>query len=320
MLPHIFFIVKLKKILPSVFASAAVLAAMTFFFISPAHYAESISEGISLWAVSVLPATFPLLFLTALFTRMRLYKLLSRAVSPIAGKGFRISGAGGCAAILSMLSGYPIGARTVLDLYEKGYVSKDETFRLSCLCSTTGPMFLVGVVGSAMFRNAALGWILLLSHYLGVLSVCFLLRFTGKTQPVKKIIPPLSNGENVISESLTQSVISILCVGGSIAVFYAFGQMLSDLGAFLEMGTTAEGILRGLLEMTSGCALLSQSVTPLSAALCCFLVTFGGLCVLVQQIAYLSHAKVKILPFVAVKLLQAAIAGGTAYLLALTIL
>ncbi len=72
--------------------------------------------------------------------------------------------------------------------------------------------------------------------------------------------------------------------------------------------------------MTSGCALLSQSVTPLSAALCCFLVTFGGLCVLVQQIAYLSHAKVKILPFVAVKLLQAAIAGGTANLLALTIL
>ncbi len=293
---------------------------MTFFFISPARYAKSVSEGISLWAVSVLPATFPLLFLTALFTRLKVYQLLSRAVSPIARKGFRISGAGGCAALLSMLSGYPVGARTVLDLYEKGYVSEEETFRLSCLCSTTGPMFLVGVVGSAMFQNALLGWVLLLSHYIGILTVCFFLRFTAKNKPVKQEFLPVIQNGNLVSESLTSSVLSILCVGGSIAVFYAFGQMLSDIGAFLSMGTTAEGILRGLLEMTSGCALLSKNCTPLSLALCCFLVTFGGLCVLVQQIAYLSRAKVNTLRFVAVKLLQAVIAGTTAYLLALFIL
>ncbi|MDE6059563.1 MAG: hypothetical protein K2G44_05965 [Clostridia bacterium] len=309
----------LKKAIPSFLASAAVLLAMAFFLASPARYVKSVSEGISLWAVSVLPATFPFLFLTAIFTRLKLYGRLSRAAAPIAGKAFRVSGAGGCAAVLSMLSGYPVGARTVLDLYEKGAVSKQETFRLACLCSTTGPMFLVGVVGSAMFQNVLLGWVLLLSHYFGVLTVCFFLRFTGKPFKAEKLPVIKTRNDNIVSESLTSSVLSVLCVGGSIAVFYAFGQMLSDVGAFIHMGNTAEGILRGLLEMTSGCALLSQAPAPLTAALSCFLVTFGGLCVLVQQIAFLSRAEVKTLPFLGVKLLQAVIAGGAAYLLSLAV-
>ena len=308
---------KLKKILPSVFAAAAVVIAMAFFLISPARYAKSVSEGISLWAVSVLPATFPFLFLTALFTRFKVYRALSRAVSPIAGKVFRVSGAGGCAAILSMLSGYPIGARAVYDLYSQGRIPKEETFRLACLCSTTGPMFLVGVVGSAMFSSPKLGWIMLLAHFLGVLSVCFVLRFTGKPVHSQPVLLPAAKQENVLYDSLISSVVSILCVGGSIAVFYAFGQMLSDAGAFLSLGNTAEGILRGLLEMTSGCSILAKEPSALSCALCCFLVTFGGLCVLVQQIAYLSRTNVKILPFLGIKLLQAVVAGGLCFVFCL---
>lgn len=311
---------KLKKILPAALASAAVLFAMALFLFSPARYAKSVSDGISLWAVSVLPATFPFLFLTALFTRLKVYRTLSRAVSPIAGKVFRVSGEGGCAAILSMLSGYPIGARAVLDLYEKGKIPEEETFRLSCLCSTTGPMFLVGVVGSAMFQSPTLGWILLLSHFVGVLFVCFLLRFTAKPVAVQKLPVQKLQNDNIVYEILTSSVLSILCVGGSIAVFYAFGQMLSDLGAFLPMNNTAEGILRGLLEMTSGCAILSKDTTPLSLALCCFLVTFGGLCVLVQQIAYLTRAKVKVLPFLGIKFVQALLAGTLCFCISLLIL
>ncbi len=309
---------KIKKIISAIIPAAIVLAAMICFLIHPARYSQSVREGISLWAVNVLPATFPFLFLTALFTRFRLFGKISRSVAPLAGKLFRISGEGGCAAVLAMLSGYPVGARAVLDLYERGAIAKEESFRLACLCSTTGPMFLVGVVGSAMFLNPAIGWIMLAAHYLGVLSVCFLLRFSAKPTQRMPYAVRTERG-NLLYDSLYSSVISILCVGGSIALFYAFGQILFDLGAFLHVGSTAEGVLRGLIEMTSGCALLSRTPSALTAALCTFLVTFGGLCVLVQQIAYLSRAEVKILPFLGVKLLQSVLAGGFAYLFSLAL-
>lgn len=300
-----------KRIL-SILATAVVLLAMTVFLTAPAHYAQSIQTGISLWAVSVLPATFPFLFLTALLTKLRPYSFFSEKLSPLAGRLFRISGAGSGAAILSALSGYPVGARMVSDLYCGQRIAKTETFRLACLCSTSGPMFLVGTVGCMMYGSAKTGWIMLFSHLFAVWLVCFFLRFTAK--PVRFAAPPpIKPSENALSDSLWSAVVSILCVGGFIALFACFGQMLSDLGVFAGIsallgGAYAEGVCRGLMEMTTGCAFLSSYATPLSCALSAAIVTFGGLCVLCQQTAYLSRAGVRILPFLGVKLLQAVIA------------
>lgn len=314
------------KNLSALITSAIAVFAMTVFLIFPARYAKAVSEGISLWAVNVLPATFPFLFLTALLSSLRLFSLLAEKISPIARKIFRISGTGGCTAVMSALSGYPVGARLLFDLNERKLISEDEKFRLACLCSTSGPMFLVGVVGGAMFRSAKAGWIALLSHLISVYVVCFTLRFCkkkGNRAPSRVYTSiPAYKKENPLYESLSSSVTSILCVGGFIALFYAFGQMLSDLGVFAganalfsltPLAPYGEGILRGLLEMTTGCALLAQTPCPLSLAISCFLVTFGGICVLCQQLSYLTRAGIKTLPFVAVKSIQAVLSAVICY-------
>ncbi len=303
-----------KKVLSALVCSV-VLFSMTVFLSAPARYAKSVLDGISLWATNVLPATFPFLFLTALLTGLRPYAAFSKKLSPVAGKLFRVSGAGGGAALLSALSGYPVGARIVCDLYEQKAISKSETFRLACLCSTSGPMFFVGTVGCLMFESAKAGWIALFSHLCAVYAVCFFLRFFAK--PVKAALPaPAKTTESTLYDSLYRSVISILCVGGFIALFYCLGQMLSDLGFFRGISALfgspfyLEGVFRGLLEMTTGCHCLSAAKTPLSLALSCALVTFGGVCVLCQQATYLSRANVRMLPFLGVKILQAFLAFG----------
>lgn len=300
--------------------SALLLAVMALFLADPVRYAASIADGISLWAVNVLPATFPFLFLTALLTGLRPYALFSRKLAAPTGKIFRISGAGGGAALLSALSGYPVGARMVYDLHCAGKLARGEEFRLGCLASTSGPMFLVGTVGGLMYGNAAAGWIMLLSHLAAVWAVCFLMRF--RARPADS--PPLlqKSDPSLLYDSLYNAVISILCVGGFIALFSCFGQMLADLGLFRFplFGEYTEGVLRGLLEMTTGCAALSKLKTPLSYALSCGLVTFGGSCVLCQQAAYLTRAGVKMLPFLGVKLLQALLATGVCLCLCWAIL
>ena len=291
------------------------LIAMAFFLAFPVRYTESVREGVSLWAISVLPATFPFLFLTALFTRNKCFSRVSACVSPIAGGLFAVSGAGGSAALLSALSGYPVGARAVSDLYLKGYLPKEEAFRTACLATTTGPMFLVGAVGARMFHSALAGWLMLISHLVAVWAVCVLLRI-GKKSALSSPAPVRGDGN--ISDLIYEAVISILCVGGAIALFYAFGQMLTDLGAFAGIeNQTVVGILRGLLEMTSGCACLAAEVSPLSLATACFLVTFGGLCVIVQQWTFLSKTQIKLLPFLGVKLVQGALAGALCFALCL---
>ena len=69
--------------------------------------------------------------------------------------------------------------------------------------------------------------------------------------------------------------------------------------------------------MTAGCNLFSQDPRPLSLALCAFLVTFGGFCVLVQQLAFLTRAGIKPLPFLAVKFVQGLLAAAICFPLSL---
>lgn len=292
----------------------AVLFALILFLAFPARYGESVKTGISLWAVSVLPATLPFLFLSALFTGLELFPRLAKAVSPAADKLFRVSGAGGCAALLSALSGYPVGARTILDLSEKGLIRRDERLRVAALATTTGPAFLVGAVGAGMYARPAVGWMLYLCHLAGVYAVSFALRFSAK-KPAPVPLPPPKKLS--LSDALTSSVLSVLCVGGAIAIFYAFGSMIADMGALFSLPPAAETVIRGLLEMTSGCALAAREPSAAGLAMSEFFVTFGGLCVLVQQLAFLEKAEIPVGKFLLVKLAQGGAAALFAYLFSL---
>ena len=301
---------KIKPSVLNIIVFAVVLLAIALFLSNPAKYAQSILTGINLWAVSVLPATFPFLFLTALVTALPPFLALTRKISPFFERLFRVSGAGAGVAVLASLSGYPVGARLFFDLKQSGRIAKNENFRLACLVTTSGPPFLVGTVGALMFGSTKAGWILLLSHLLAVWLVCILLGCFGKKENFATLLPPSNSNPNLLYDTLWNAVVSVLCVGGLIALFYCFGEMLGSLGLFSVFGSNpfAEGVLRGLLEMTTGCNILSKIGTPLALASSCALVTFGGFCVLFQQLAYLTRAEVKMLPFLAVKLFQAALA------------
>lgn len=279
----------------------------------PAKAMGYISEGLTLWATCVLPASLPFLFLSSLLSRGRAFQGVSRRLAPLMGKLFSLSGEGGCAAVLAALSGYPVGAKTVSELRERGRVSEGECFRLACLSTTCGPVFLIGTVGSGMLARPIAGAALFLSHLFAVGIVCLFLR--GKKSNLPVVLPPVSEEKNVLQESLLSSVISSLCVGASIALFHALGGMLTEALWFLpEEGLT---VLNGLVEMTSGCSIAATLPSPLSLFFCAFFVTFGGACVLVQQFAYLSRAGVKAVPFLAVKAVQGLIAGGLAFLFGL---
>ena len=296
------------------FYTTVILLAFVLFLLFPARYLQCVRDGVSLWAVSVLPAAFPLLFLTGLLAGTPLFTRFARVLFPFF-RLFGVSGAGGCCACLSMLSGYPAGAKSIADVYMRGALSKNETLRAAALASTSGPYFLVGVAGAAMAGGAAPGWAMLCAHFSGGLLPVFLLaRFVPKEEETRAIALP--NPADV-PPALSSSVLAVLTVGGAVALFYCFGCMLSDLLAPLCMPETLCNILVGLMEMTSGCARLLAAPTALHVSLATFLVTFGGLCVLLQQWTFLAGTGVPLGKFLLIKLAQAVTAALLAYPLAL---
>lgn len=302
---------KLKK-LTGMLPLLIVVGAIAVLLVFPQKSASLVFEGLSLWAACVLPSTLPFLFFCALFTRLRAYPKFAGKLSPVAGKLFRVSGAGACCGLISALSGYPVGAKIAADLVLRGEICKEERFRVAALASTSGPAFLVGAVGARLFQSVKAGWILFFAHLAAVWIVCFFLRFTVKKGASRPRSVPAVQTQNALSESLSQTVAAATLAGASIAIFYAFARLLA--GAVQNEFLSA--ILSGLVEMTSGCKTLSPMKTPLALALSAFFVTFGGVCVLVQQLAFLAPAGVKPLPFLAVKALQGALAAALCFALA----
>ena len=276
-------------------------------------------EGISLWLTLILPAMFPYFFITALLSSLSITSKIANKFSPLTKRLFNVSGGCGYAFFMSLIAGYPIGAKIIGDLYEKGAINQSEAIRASTFCSTSSPMFLVNSVGAIMFKKTSFGLILLISSTLSAIIIGIIFSHYNKDDKPNNLTY-VSNQklDNILYESAYSSVISVLVVGAIITVFYILSSLLfrfnilspiiSLFSIILGDFDKAKALAFGLIESTSGLKILSTCTSntltmPLSALIC----GFGGLSVIMQSVAYLKKAKIKTAPFVKAKLLSAVI-------------
>lgn len=284
----------------------------------PEIYIKSAFEGIKLWAITVLPALLPFFFFTALLSTLGVTRVIAKIFEKPCKILFNVNGAGAYAFLMSVISGYPIGAKTVCDLKKSNMLDDDESTRCALFCSTSGPLFIVGSVGYSMFQSKNAGALILISHILSAIFCGILFRFYGKKPSNNKLLSLPKTSENALYDCVYSSVISVLLVGGFICVFYLFSDALKNLGLFspitnlfhtIESKRIAEGFLYGLIECTKGCKTLSScSFSTYSLAFSSALVSFGGFSVLAQSIIFLNAVKVKIWLFCISKVIQSAFA------------
>lgn len=305
---------RMKKITSAAAFLLLVLFAAVFLS-SPARFGQSVLNGLMLWLTAIVPTALPLLVVLSLMVRSPAFLSLTRRLSPFAEKLFRIPGAGAGAMLLSLLSGYPAGARTVAELASDERLKKGDVFDTACLASTSGPAFCLGAA-AAMFGSPAAGIVLFGSHLLAVWSAGFLLpRLTRhKAEPAP---PPLPKAREPFSALLISAVQAVLSVGALIALFFCIKEMLFSI--LPPLSGYGEGVLSGLLEVTAGVSALANLKTPLSLALAAAEVSFGGLCVNAQQLSFLTGTGVKALPFLLVKGAHGLLAFAFCYPLALLI-
>lgn len=292
----------------------------------PDRYIGSVSAGLNLYAVSVLPALFPFFFFSKILAELNFGYDLGLALRKPLKKLFNAPALSGYVLVMSMLCGYPVGAKLTSDFYEKGLLKREEARAVSAFTSTSGPLFIVGTVGVAMLGNKTAGYIILMSHYLSAFINGLLFR-AKKSESVALPAVPKINFDAMLGESMLNSIISVAIVGGYIAVFNMvldlffdiglialFARPLTLLGINVRLG---EGLAAGFVEITKGCLILSQSGFGLKivAPLCAFGITFGGLSVTLQSLTFLSKCKISPLFYLASKTVQ----GITAFLICLAL-
>ncbi|NCA67115.1 MAG: hypothetical protein EOM87_03510 [Clostridia bacterium] len=312
-----------------------ILIIMAALIINPARYIRSINEGLMIFAISVLPALFPFFFFTKLLTALGVAGNISYYMQKPVSKLYNSPGPAGYILIMSIMSGYPIGAKLIADFYDMNAITSKEAKRVSAFTSSSGPLFILGTVGSSILINYKAGLIILISHYLATLLNGFIYRGKTEANTLSAIKLPPVGYDKALSESVYSAIISILTVGSYIALFNLIGDILTDIKLLplvdkgLELllnlvklpPTLSCGISYSLIEMTRGCIYLSQSGASIKviAPLVAFSVTFGGLGIAIQSLTYLTKCKVPPLYYITTKLSQSVIAFVICLLLCLVI-
>ena len=307
-------------------AASALLIATAALVISPGEAINGAKDGLALCFNVIVPSLFPFFVLSSLVVDLGLAAYLGRAMEGLMRPLFRVSGSCAAAVALGFIGGYPVGARTALQLYEQGLCSKTEAERLLAFCNNSGPAFILGVVGAGVFGDSRVGLLLYLTHALASLLVGLLFRFYGgwerrracapRPKPIQTVTLPAAF-TGAVSRAL-QSTLNICAFVVFFAVVLrllsAYGA-LSGAAALLSLagfeGEWARRLVAGLLELSWGVASL-QGGAGLAGrvSMAAFMLGWAGLSVHCQVLSFLVDSGLSARVYLAGKLCHGLIAAA----------
>ena len=264
--------------------------------------AEAVRRGLTLCARSVIPALFPYFVVSGLFISLGFADEVGRRLEPLTRRLFGVGGAGASAFFLGLLGGYPVGGRTVGQLYRAGRLSKDEAERLLAFCNNAGPSFILGVVGVGCFGSLRTGVYLYLVHAFSAVLVGILFRkkapVSGQKVRYSAAFEPIAAFVRAVGEAAEGMV--RLC--GFVVFFLVILALITDLTGLNHP------VLLGFVELTSGVTALDGSRGNLAWAAA--LLGWGGLSVHGQTAAVLSDTDLGLGRYFLGKILQAIFSAG----------
>lgn len=305
---------KADRIIRYVPLYAALTALAAALICAPERYVPACFEGIALWAKCVVPALFPFMVITLIIVKTGGANAAARPLKGVCDF-FGLPPDGAVIFIMSAFSGYPAGSRIVYEYCESGCIDGGDAKKLAPLCSTSGPLFLIGSVGQNMLKDKAAGAAIYAAHIISVLTIGLIICFAGRKK--KNYAPqaalPQTAGSNILYDAFYSAVISVLVAGGFICFFYTLSCAARDAGILymleaplsLIFGGEADAFCYGLIEATGGCARLAAGGGKFTLPLAGFLITFGGFSIIAQQLCYLLKCGVRPLSFMGIKAAQA---------------
>ncbi len=302
----------MKKIL----LYAAVIGAIALIIAGASRSVSYASEALDMCFEMIIPTLFPFFICSGLLIYSGFCEVLAKAFRFCMMPLFRINPAGSSAFILGIVSGYPLGAVTAGELYTNNYLSKTEAERLLAFCNNSGPLFILGSVGAAVYSDMRLGVMLYVSHILAALTVGIIFRFY-KTS--KYVAPPTVMGTpkrpigEIFNIALQNAISSILTVCGAVLFFSVISRLFLDL---LPLSSGLDAVASGVCEFVTGTLKISSLdvSTASKMILTSAVVGFAGLSVHIQVMAVVSKYGLSLKPYMIGKLLHGMIAAFYTYI------
>lgn len=297
--------IKLKKAAKDALTPLLALSCAFYTLINPLQCSFYIQKALAICAQNLIPALFPFIFLTRLYSISKCERtdggILPRIICRVTGLNKNLCGI----FLLGLFCGFPSGAVGVCSAYERGLCSKDEAQRACALSNNCSAAFLIGALGAKMQGGIITGYMLLLCQTLSVISTAVIMKYLF---PLKKeryskktaayVVPLNKCGEkrgisDMMSECISYSALTVTNLCCCVTFFYLISGVIGDglAGIFQSFGFTEQytaplsAIICGIFEMTSGSFRAAALPFAQNAVLSVFLTSLAGLSVLMQVLS-----------------------------------
>lgn len=280
-------------------------------------------DGLILWVETIIPTLFPFFVATELLCNTNLVYFLGKYLGNIVKFLFNVPGEGIMALSLGIISGYPTGAKVIVNLKEKNILNKEEAERLLSFTNNSGSLFILGTIGLCFLNNKILGYILLITHILASLTVGIIFRNWKKdkvsirkeTSLMKNVNLNFNDLGELLGNSVKKAIGTVLNIGGFVVLFSVIISILEKSNVFLFIYKVSEalningelivGMIKGIIEVTNGAKIVSlQGFSVFNIALLAFILGLGGISVMLQVYSIVSKENISIRPYIYGKFLQ----------------
>lgn len=270
----------------------AVLAAV-FLIAEPRIISEAVGGAVSDCLEVIVPSLFAFTVLAVYLQKSGLYRTALKPLTFPLSKLLRVDEELCAVFVLANIGGYPVGVSLLSELVRKGALSEKNAARMLCCCFGSGPSFIVGIVGVRVFGSAAAGLALFAACFASSLVMALIVRAGGGIElKSSSACCDLSAGafiSSVMSGARVMFTVCTMITGFSVisAILATIGvnDLFERLLGLLGTGGNSSAIFSAILEVTR---IKTIAPTRFAMPICAALLSFGGVCV-VMQITALSE-------------------------------
>lgn len=267
-------------------------------------------KGLYLCGQVLIPSLFPFMILATFTVKSGLSDLIGKYFGRLTKLIFGVSGQCTATIILSFFGGFPVGAKGISALYEKGKINEKEAEKLAYSLVCAGPGFLLVFVGTTLLNCIEAGICIFASQIISVIILGFANKFILKSEELisekeNKVTFPT---EDALISSVRDATYSMVEMCGIVVVFSAFISILEKI--FINHFDIFT-YLTAVFEVTTASKVLSENKNIVMLA---FAVGFGGLSVHFQIFQALKNVPVKKNIFILFRFIQGIITAAFTYL------
>lgn len=234
---------------------------ITFLLIWPDKISNGIADGIMICGNVLIPAIFP-------FTVLSLTLTESGVIKKIGKNSFLFSLS---VVFLSIIGGYPIGAKIISESENNGLISRQFAEKLVMVSINASPAFVITAVGEKILGSVMLGILLFVAHILSTIMLFFVLQ-PYKNQEVKHsktISLPFSEG---FVTSVAKSSAAMIGICSYVILFSGIINLITELKINRK-------IIVSILEITNA-VIKNDNIYAIS-----FYLGFSGFCIIMQVLS-----------------------------------